>query len=211
MNNTELQRLIVTVLKQGHLTSSDQLLALCNSELAGQGSPAVAKQRFMRALLGLAREGIVERTADGAPPRYQMPAPSRYRVRQVLDSWHVDRLHPDIADHWHTIAMCNEAEARTIVVALNELDRKTRATSESRRAGNEWAECYRITSLKGRIWTRSMVRDAVMAHARSLLLPVTSASVACVLDDDAFMKQRRGEIPARVIEAVHTEARRAKG
>jgi hypothetical protein len=29
------------------------------------------------------------------------------------------------------------------------------------------------TSRKSRIWTRSMVRDSVMAHARALLLPVT--------------------------------------
>jgi hypothetical protein len=74
---------------------------------------------------------------------------------------------------------------------------------------NEWAERYMITSRKGRIWTRSMVRDQVMAYARSMLLPVTPASVARVLDDDAFMTWRRGEIPARVIEAVHAEARKA--
>src|SRR5688500_13892397 len=40
----------------------------------------------------------------------------------------------------------------------------------------EWAERYMITSLKSRISTRSMVRDGLMAYARGMLLPVTSAS-----------------------------------
>src|SRR5687768_7135565 len=119
MSNTELQQLIVTVLKQGHVTSSDQLWALCNAELAAHGSPAVSKQQFMRALFRLTSQGVMEWTADDAPPRHRVPAPSRYRVRQVLDSWHVDRHHPDIPAHWHTIATCTEAEARTIAGALN--------------------------------------------------------------------------------------------
>ncbi len=72
---------------------------------------------------------------------------------------------------------------------------------------SEWAERYEITSLRGRIWTRPMLRKRVLDRARALFLPVEPKHVDAVLNDDAFMRFRRGEIPARVVEAIHDEAR----
>jgi hypothetical protein len=71
-----------------------------------------------------------------------------------------------------------------------------------------WADRYIITSVKGRIWSRPMVRTKVLALGRRLLLlPANTDIVDEILDDDAFMTRGRGEIPARVVEAVHEEAR----
>ena len=73
--------------------------------------------------------------------------------------------------------------------------------------GNDWTDRYEIISIKGVYWTRDMVRRRVLDHGRRLGLPVDPTIVGQVLDDDAFMRQRRGLIPARVIEDVHEEAR----
>ena len=78
MTTTELQQLIIAVLKRGHHVTSDQLHALANSELAGMGSPGVLKQRFTRVLQDVARTGVIERILEGAPPRYRMALPPRY-------------------------------------------------------------------------------------------------------------------------------------
>jgi hypothetical protein len=69
-----------------------------------------------------------------------------------------------------------------------------------------WIETYEVTSVKGRIWTRSMVRSGVLRLAAAACHKVDRASVDQVLDDSTFMIRRRGEIPARVIEAVLMEA-----
>jgi len=116
--------------------TNGQLRDLVNSTLASYGSPAVVKHQFTRVLVGMCREGTIERTIEPAPEytRYRMPEPPRYRLRQVLDSWHVERLHPAIADHWHTIATCTEVEALVCMAALNEHDRKVRGLMQSRKA-----------------------------------------------------------------------------
>lgn len=69
-----------------------------------------------------------------------------------------------------------------------------------------WTNRYQITSLRGRVWSLDMVRKRVMQTARRLCLPVKRRTVEEVLLDDVFMIRRRGEIPARVVDAVHAEA-----
>lgn len=70
-----------------------------------------------------------------------------------------------------------------------------------------WTECYEITSMRGRVWSRAMIRSAALALGRRLGLPVDGARVDAVLDDERFMASRRGMIPARVVDDIHTEAR----
>lgn len=74
-----------------------------------------------------------------------------------------------------------------------------------------WTARYQITSLRGRVWSREMVRRRVVQLGRGLGLPVIGRLVDEVLDDDLFMTRRRGEIPARVVDAVHQEARLRRG
>lgn len=75
----------------------------------------------------------------------------------------------------------------------------------------EWQERYMITSLKGRIWTRSEVRKRAVDMAYGLLMhekprAVIRTEVELVLDDDTFMRVRHGMVPARVVEDVAFEA-----
>lgn len=74
----------------------------------------------------------------------------------------------------------------------------------------EWQERYEITSTKGRIWKRSELRKRAVAMLKSLMpgrSPVIRrAAVQAVLDDAAFMRGRRGTVPARVIEDAAIEA-----
>jgi len=73
-----------------------------------------------------------------------------------------------------------------------------------------WQELYEITSLKGRIWKRSEIakRAIEMLRVLSPTMPSPSrrVSVLMVLDDPAFMRPRRGMVPARVIEDAAIEA-----
>ena len=69
----------------------------------------------------------------------------------------------------------------------------------------EWQQRYEITSVKGKIWTRSEIRNRAVSVASSLLFhkqprPVVREAVQLVLDDEEFMRSRRGTVPARVIE-----------
>lgn len=73
--------------------------------------------------------------------------------------------------------------------------------------GNDWTDRYEIVSTKGLYWTRDMVRKRVLDYGRKLGLAVDPEIVGHVLDDDKFMVQRRGSIPARIVEDVHEEAR----
>jgi hypothetical protein len=57
----------------------------------------------------------------------------------------------------------------------------------------EWQAHYEITSLKV-----TPMADALLLHKHPYA--VVRAAVQVVLDDDTFMLQRRGMIPARVIE-----------
>lgn len=69
-----------------------------------------------------------------------------------------------------------------------------------------FADRYQITSIKGRIYTRAMLLSAAMRGPMAKLHRVTRKEVAAVLDDDQWMRTRRGEIPARVIEEALLEA-----
>lgn len=74
--------------------------------------------RFATLLAALVDEKRVERWFDQELGEHRYRLTQRYRLRQVIDSWHVDRLHPDNADHWHTIVMATESEARACLRAL---------------------------------------------------------------------------------------------
>lgn len=69
-----------------------------------------------------------------------------------------------------------------------------------------WADRYEVTSVRGRIWSRAMVRKAALSWGSRAGIPAAPAMVDSVLDDHVFMRRRRGEIPARVVEAVWQEA-----
>jgi hypothetical protein len=73
--------------------------------------------------------------------------------------------------------------------------------------GNDWTDRYEIVSTKGVYWTRDMVRKRVLDYGRRLGLPADPTIVGQILDDDAFMSKIHGSIPARVVEAIHEEAR----
>jgi hypothetical protein len=70
---------------------------------------------------------------------------------------------------------------------------------------------YEIVSLSGRIWTRAMVRTATRRRVRRIwggcgwcrrLLEL----VDVVLDDDRWMRRKRGYVPAAVARDVEEEA-----
>lgn len=74
---------------------------------------------------------------------------------------------------------------------------------------SEWQERYRITSLAGRIWTRSMVRKLAGDELRSLSLASPQRrrlALDEVLDDDAFMRPMAGSVPAHVAREVALRA-----
>jgi hypothetical protein len=75
---------------------------------------------------------------------------------------------------------------------------------------SEWQERYQITSIKGRIWTRIMIRKRASEMLRSLMpgeTPIARrTAVELVLDDPAFMRSRTGMVPARVIADSAIEA-----
>jgi hypothetical protein len=75
----------------------------------------------------------------------------------------------------------------------------------------EWQERYMIMSTKGKIWTRSEIAKRAIDFAHGVLLgaqprSVIRVEVERVLDDDKFMRQRYGMVPARVIEDAAWEA-----
>lgn len=74
----------------------------------------------------------------------------------------------------------------------------------------EWQARYKITSVKGKLWKRSEIRNRAVRITAGLMpeqprLGVRTA-VQLLLDDPAFMRQRTGMVPARVIEDVGMEA-----
>ena len=70
-----------------------------------------------------------------------------------------------------------------------------------------FADDYMVTSPRtGRIYTRNALLSRAMRGAMAKAFNVTRAQVGAVLDDDAWMRRRRGEVPARVIEAALLEA-----
>ncbi len=74
----------------------------------------------------------------------------------------------------------------------------------------EWQDRYEITSTKGRIWKRSEVAKRAVEMLKSLAPgttpPARRTAVLIVLDDPAFMRSRRGMVPARVVEDAAIEA-----
>lgn len=65
-----------------------------------------------------------------------------------------------------------------------------------------WGDGYMIVSVNGRVWSRAMIRRSVMTWSTRTILPYDDQDVDAILDDDAFMRRRAGEIPARVCEAI---------
>ncbi len=74
----------------------------------------------------------------------------------------------------------------------------------------EWQERYEITSIKGRIWKRSEIAKRAVDALRTLLPSSTRegrrAAVLELLDDPAFMRGRKGMVPARVVGDDSLEA-----
>lgn len=84
-------------------------------------------------------------------------------------------------------------------------------TAEATMTNREWQERYEITSVRGNVSRRGDLRSRATRMASSLLghaqrREVVLATVDLVLDDDAFMRPRRGMIPARVVEDAAFEA-----
>ena len=79
-------------------------------------------------------------------------------------------------------------------------------------ADRAFADTYQVTSLKGRIYTRSMLLSAAMRDPLRKLLGLTRADVAAVLDDPRWMRMHKGEIPARVTsDAIFAASARKVG
>jgi hypothetical protein len=69
----------------------------------------------------------------------------------------------------------------------------------------EWQDRYEITSTKGRIWKRSELLKRAVDTAYGLFLHKLSraalrSQIDGLLNNDAFMRARRGMVPARVVE-----------
>jgi len=107
-------------------------------------------------------------------------------------------------------------DASALAVLVDACARQVIAFVRSRADGGppvtekEWQDRYEITSTKGRIWKRSELRkraSEMLKLLRSDMTPTARrAAVQSVLDDASFIRPRKGEVPARVIEAVAIEA-----
>jgi hypothetical protein len=122
VNTESLQDRIVSTLKEGHHPTCDQLLALLNTA-DDVRALKLSNPRLQQILRNMVNANRIERRADR---RYYVRN-DPYRWYRVLDVCVVERLHPDIAEHWTQIGSMTEAEARVCVSALNELDRKVRS------------------------------------------------------------------------------------
>jgi hypothetical protein len=105
----------------------------------------------------------------------------------------------------------NQRRWRLVESEFRQLLRRPLGVQENpRMTDEEFARRYEITSLTGRVWTRSMVRRAALEQVRTSPLPGVrdlparerASLVDRALDDDGFMRPRAGEIPARVVEAI---------
>jgi hypothetical protein len=74
----------------------------------------------------------------------------------------------------------------------------------------EWQDRYEITSIKGRIWKRSELLKRAAERLKTFMPDkppsVLRTAVLLVLDDESFMRFRKGTIPARVIDDAQMEA-----
>lgn len=113
--------IVKQVVKQGRYPTCDELLNELNARASTRTPSKPELQKVLRAMRA---SGRIEMRTDR---RYYVTV-GRYSCDSMLDTWRVWRKHPDIADHDVCIAASmTEAEARTCVTALNELDRKVRA------------------------------------------------------------------------------------
>jgi hypothetical protein len=72
-----------------------------------------------------------------------------------------------------------------------------------------WHDSYMITSLTGRVWTRTMVHNAAMKVLRSMSVApagARAAAVGAVLEDVRTMRPMTGMIPAAVAWEVAYQA-----
>lgn len=79
-----------------------------------------------------------------------------------------------------------------------------RATQRALR--NAWAERYMITSVKGRVYTRTMLRVLVMRAVKLYAHERHASFVDVVLDDDAYMRRHRGRTPSGLACEIEREA-----
>lgn len=113
--------------------SRDQLYALC---VPSSTSNVLA--RFPRALYRLVDDGRVAQRlneADGVL-RYSLPT-ERYRMRNTINAWHVERKDHGSPTGWRTVVQGTEREARLCAGVLNASETKaenTAVSTESRAA-----------------------------------------------------------------------------
>ena len=95
-----------------------------------------------------------------------------------------------------TITCCSRCALPAHASETDDLDRCAAC------AGLPWSDRYMITSVTGRVWSRAMVRRSALSWSLRPALPYDAQDIDALLDDDAWMRRRRGEIPARVVEAL---------
>src|SRR4029077_3560862 len=83
-------------------------------------------------------------------------------------------------------------------------------TGDDSMTEQEWQTRYMITSLRGKIWKRSELRNKAV-KITTLLAPeqpplAIRTAVQIVLDDPEFMRRRTGMTPARVSDDAGMEA-----
>jgi hypothetical protein len=64
---------------------------------------------------------------------------------------------------------------------------------------NEYAEKYMITSVRGRVYNRTMLRAYVSA---AFIFGVDKAAALALLDNDAFMSPKYGQVPSAIVRDI---------
>jgi hypothetical protein len=70
---------------------------------------------------------------------------------------------------------------------------------------------YEIVSIKGRVYSRAMLLSTASRMPLYKALSIKRSELAAILDDGAWMRPHRGEIPARVCDDAIFEAVRRRG
>lgn len=90
---------------------------------------------------------------------------------------------------------------------LRDTESKMDATTPSDMTDDEFARRYMITSARtSRVYSRRMLLSRASRHRDAGILRVGRADIAAVLDDDSWMRVRRGMVPGAVIEEAIREA-----
>lgn len=123
MNTTELKQKIVDELKQGHHVTTDQLLALLNTD-AEIRALHLSKSRLQSMIRELLQAASIERTIDPGTyyKRYRVPSP-RYRSRSYENGYEIIKRVTDHGDELVIGKGMTEPEARACVDALNGLEK----------------------------------------------------------------------------------------